>query len=137
MTTVFTRIINGEIPGTFVYRDPTCAAFMSINPIAPGHVLVVPVVEVDHWIDLPVEVATHVFAVAQSISRAQYQAFDCDRIGVIVAGYEVNHCHVHLIPTRSMADLDFRHAAPSVERARLEAESKAIKASLESMKGSS
>lgn len=120
MTTVFTRIINGEIPGTFVHRDEMCVAFMTINPIADGHLLVVPVEEVDHWIDLDDEVSNHLFAVSKRISRALSTVFECERIGVIIAGYEVDHCHIHLIPTRSMADLDFRNAATSVDRSKLE-----------------
>ena len=120
MTTLFTRIINGEIPGTFVHRDEMCVAFMTINPIADGHLLVVPIAEVDHWIDLDDTVSVHLFAVSKRISRALAAVFDCERVGVIIAGYEVDHCHIHLIPTRSMADLDFRNAAPSVERATLE-----------------
>lgn len=120
MTTIFTRIIDGEIPGTFVYRDDVCVAFMSINPIADGHLLVVPIREVDHWVDLSEFETQHLFAVSRTLARALDEAFDCERVGMIIAGYEVNHCHIHLIPTRSMADLDFRNAASAVERAALE-----------------
>ena len=66
MPTIFTRIIDGELPGTFVWRDANAVGFMSINPLAAGHVLVVPTVEVDHWIDLDAELAAHVFEVARS-----------------------------------------------------------------------
>lgn len=120
MGTLFSKIISGDIPGTFVYRDDHCVAFMTINPITDGHVLVVPVLEVDHWIDLPSELAAHLFAVSQRISRALADAFPCERIGMIIAGYEINHCHIHLIPTNSMADLNFANAAASVERSILE-----------------
>ena len=75
MTTVFTRIINGEIPGTFVWRDDRCVAFMSINPLARGHVLVVPIEEIDHWIDADPELCAHLFAVAHEIGRAVDRAF--------------------------------------------------------------
>ena len=71
MPTLFTRIIEGEIPGVFVWRDPQCVVFLSINPMHPGHTLVVPVAEVDHWIDLDPEVAAHLFQVAQTIGKAQ------------------------------------------------------------------
>ena len=130
MTTVFSRILEGEIPGSFVYRDDHCACFMSINPIAPGHCLVVPRAEVDQWTDLDGPLAAHLFDVARSISRAMKVVFDCERVGLIIAGFEVPHCHLHLIPTRSMADLSFANAAPSVERAELESGAEAIRRAL-------
>lgn len=120
MTTVFTRIIRGEIPGTFVHRDDRCVAFLSINPMAPGHTLVVPLDEVDHWVDLDTDLAAHLFAVAHRIARAQQVAFPCERVGVIIAGYEVPHTHIHVIPTNSMSQLSFANAAASVDRERLD-----------------
>ena len=132
MSTVFTRIINGEIPGTFVHRDEVCVAFMSINPIADGHLLVVPIREVDHWLDLDDDEAAHLFAISRRIARALDAAFDCDRVGMIIAGYEVNHCHIHLIPTVSMADLDFRNAAQTVDRGHLEGLAARIRESIDS-----
>ena len=130
MTTIFTRIIAGEIPGTFVWKDEHCVAFLSINPIAPGHTLVVPRLEVDHWIDLPHNVAQHLYAVAHLIGRAQQAAFPCERIGLIVAGFEVPHTHVHVIPTRSMADLSFANAAKFVERTDLDRAAGSLRAAL-------
>ncbi|MEO7370116.1 MAG: HIT family protein, partial [Ilumatobacteraceae bacterium] len=82
MSTIFSRIIAGEIPGTFVYRDERCVAFMSINPLARGHALVVPVAEIDHWIDAPPDLVQHLFAVVHRIGLAQKQAFACERVGV-------------------------------------------------------
>jgi histidine triad (HIT) family protein len=120
MPTLFTRILNGDIPGTFVYRDELCAAFMSINPLADGHVLVIPVEEVDHWIDLSPSLSQHLFAVSHRISRALNHAFPCERVGMIIAGYEVNHCHIHLIPTQNIGQFNFANAAASVERTILE-----------------
>ena len=120
MTTIFTRIINREIPGTFVHEDDLCVAFLSINPLADGHVLVIPRQEVDHWIDLDPTLSAHVFEVSRRISRALSKAFPCERVGMIIAGYEVNHCHVHLIPTTDMSQLAFRNAAASVDRGTLE-----------------
>ena len=110
MATLFTRIIQGEIPGTFVWRDDRCVVFLSINPLAPGHALVVPIEEHDHWIDAPPELNAHLFAVAQVIGQAQQRAFACERVGVIVAGYEIPHLHVHVIPTSSMSQLNFANA---------------------------
>ena len=116
MSTVFTMIINGDIPGTFVYRDEHCVVFMSINPMAPGHALVVPIDEVDHWIDASSELAAHLFAVAHRIGRAQEMAFGCEKVGMIIAGYEVPHAHIHLVPTNEMSELSFANAAASVDR---------------------
>lgn len=132
MSTVFTKIIEGVFPGTFVWRDEHCVAFMSINPMAPGHVLVVPIEEIDHWIDAPPELAAHLFSVTRTIGVAQRAAFGCDRVGVIVAGYEVPHTHVHVIPTSSMAQLSFANAAASVDRDDLEAWAEAIRRELRS-----
>lgn len=120
MTTIFTRIIEGQIPATFVYKDEACVAFMSINPLADGHVLVIPRDEVDHWVDLSPYIASHLFEVSHRISRAISEAFPCTRVGLIIAGYEINHCHIHLIPTHTMDQLNFANAAPSVDRTVLE-----------------
>lgn len=110
MATLFTRIIDGDLPATFVWRDERCVAFLSINPLAPGHTLVVPIAEVDHWVDLDPADAAHLFEISRIIGIAQRTVFDCERIGVIVAGYEVAHTHVHVIPTRSMDDFSFANA---------------------------
>lgn len=130
MTTVFGRIIAGEIPGTFVWRDDRCVAFMSINPMAHGHVLVVPIEEVDHWVDAGPELAAHLFEVTRVIGVAQRAAFGCERVGVIIAGYEVPHTHVHVIPTNSMSELSFANAAASVDRDDLERAAESIRAAL-------
>ena len=132
MTTIFTRIIRGEIPGTFVHRDEQCVVFMSINPLATGHALVVPIDEVDHWVDCPPELAAHLFAVSRRIGIAQQRAFDCDRIGLIIAGYEVPHAHIHLIPTTNMGQLSFANAASSVDPAALESAADRIRTALQS-----
>jgi histidine triad (HIT) family protein len=121
MTTIFTRIINGEIPGLFVHRDEHCVAFLDIRPLAHGHVLVVPIAEVDHWIDLTPELSAHLFEVAQRIGRAQQRAFGCERVGLIIAGYEVPHTHVHVIPTTHMGQLNFANAAAATPEALREA----------------
>ena len=130
MTTIFTRIIDGEIPATFVLRDDRCVAFMSINPLARGHVLVVPVPEIDHWIDLPPDLAAHLFDVAHRIGRAQQTAFNCARVGLIIAGYEVPHAHIHVVPTEHMGQLSFANAAASVDREEMEAAAAAIRSAL-------
>lgn len=110
MATLFSRILAGEIPGRFVWRDEQCAAFLTIAPIRPGHALVVPFEEVDHWVDLAPALAAHLMTVSQIIARAQQQAFGPERIGLIIAGLEVPHTHIHLIPIESETDLDFGRA---------------------------
>jgi histidine triad (HIT) family protein len=128
--TIFTRIIRGEIPGTFIWRDEYCAAFMSINPLAFGHALVVPIAEIDHWVDLPAELAAHLFRVSHLIGLAQRNAFRCEKVGMIIAGYEVAHVHIHLIPTNDMSEFSFANAAASVDRSQLEASAEAIRQNL-------
>jgi histidine triad (HIT) family protein len=120
MPTLFTRIIDGDIPGTFVWKDDLCVAFLSINPLAPGHTLVVPRAEVDHWIDLPEDLAAHLWHVAQTIGQAQQNAFDCERIGLIIAGYEIPHTHLHVFPSTNMAQFNFARAADSVTQEELD-----------------
>jgi histidine triad (HIT) family protein len=130
MPTIFTRIIEGELPGTFVWRDDRAVAFMSINPLARGHALVVPTAEIDHWIDLDPAAAGHLFNVSRVIGAAQAAAFPCVRVGLIVAGYEVPHTHVHVIPTNSMSELNFANAATSVNPGELESAAEAIRGQL-------
>lgn len=130
MSTIFTKIIDGQIPGTFVWRDELCVAFMSINPMTPGHTLVVPIEEIDHWINASPELSAHLFAVAHKIGRAQERAFGCERVGLMIAGYEVPHAHLHVVPTNNMSELSFAHAASSVKREDLEAWAAAITSQL-------
>jgi len=126
VTTIFTHIIEGDIPGTFIWRDNKCVAFMSINPMSYGHALVVPIAEVDHWVDLEPDLSQHLFAVAHHISKAQHAAFSPERVGLIIAGYEVPHTHIHVLPTNEMSDLSFSNAATSVDREDLENAASAI-----------
>lgn len=107
MTTLFTRILDGDIPGHFALRDDQCAVFMTIAPITTGHALVVPVSPYDHWIDVPAQTSSHLYSVAQAVGRAQRAVFGRARVGLVVAGFEVNHCHLHCIPADTMTDLDF------------------------------
>jgi diadenosine tetraphosphate (Ap4A) HIT family hydrolase len=131
MASVFTRIIEGELPAHFCYRDEVVVGFMSINPIAPGHALVVPRTEVDQWIDLPTDVALHTMMVAHRLGRAQRTTFASARVGLIVAGFEVPHCHVHVVPTNSMADLDFANAARTVDHQVLAQQAESLRRALE------
>lgn len=119
MASVFTMIINGDLPGHFLWRDETCVSFLSINPIRTGHALVVPREEVDHWLDLPVETNRHLMEVAQAVGIAQQAAFEPPRVGQMIAGFEVPHVHIHTIPIWGMGDMDFANAAASVDHGEL------------------
>ena len=130
MSTLFTKIINGDLPGRFVYRDDLCVAFLTIAPICPGHTLVVPRLEVDHWVDLPDELAGHLAIVARKIGAAQMSAFEAERISLIIAGLEVPHTHLHVLPITSEADIDFRKANSAVDPADLDETARALRAAL-------
>lgn len=130
MATIFTMIIEGEIPGTFVWRDDRCVAFMSINPLREGHVLVVPRDEVDHWIDCPSDLRDHLFGVSQSIARAVDQVWSPEKVGLMIAGLEVPHLHLHVVPIDGVHDLDFTNAAASVDREDLEKAATSIRSAL-------
>ena len=110
MPTLFTRIIDGEIPGRFIWKDEHCVAFLTIEPLGPGHTLVVPRAEVDHWLDLPPELAAHLNEVARRIGVGIMAAFEPTKVGLIIAGLEVNHVHLHLIPIHTLGDLSFANA---------------------------
>jgi histidine triad (HIT) family protein len=107
MATVFTRIINGELPGRFVWKDDRCVSFLSIHPLRAGHALVVPRAEIDHWLDLDASLLAHLAEVAQAVGKAQMAGFQPARIGLLLAGLEVPHCHFHVVPIRGVHDLDF------------------------------
>jgi diadenosine tetraphosphate (Ap4A) HIT family hydrolase len=107
MATVFTKIINGELPGRFVYEDDEIVAFLSIAPMTQGHTLVVPRAEIDQWQDIEPAVFNKVMAVSQLIGKAVCKAFDAERAGVIIAGLEVSHLHIHVFPARDLADFGF------------------------------
>lgn len=133
MPTVFTKIIEGEIPGTFVWKDDVCVAFLSINPLATGHTLVVPRTETDHWIHLSRQQTTHLFDVAHVIGTAMNKTFPCERIGLIIAGYEVPHTHLHVVPTSNMSHLDFRNARDSITREELDHAAELLRQTLRDM----
>lgn len=110
MSSLFTKIIQGELPGHFVWRDERCVAFLSIAPLRPGHTLVVPVQEVDHWLDVEPALNAHLFAVAQKVGQAIQSAFEPVKVGLMIAGLEVHHVHLHLVPIQGLRDLDFAGA---------------------------
>ena len=107
MASIFTRIINGEIPSYKVAEDERYFAFLDINPLREGHTLVVPKMEVDKFFDLPTDVLAGLMPFAQQVAKKIERAVPCNRIGVSVIGLEVPHAHVHLIPINGMRDMDF------------------------------
>ena len=119
MTSIFTKILSGELPGHFVWKDSICFAIMTIQPIRAGHLIVIPNQEVDHWDDMPTATAAHVMQVAQKIAKGIKAVFPCKRVGVTVIGLEVPHAHVHLMPIDNLMDMDFKlaHALPQDELA--------------------
>lgn len=106
MASIFTQIINGDIPATRVWQDELCIAIMTIQPIRAGHVLVIPKQEVDHWFDMDDALTAHMMKVSKKISLAIKAAFPCKRVGLMIAGLEVPHTHVHLFPVDALADFD-------------------------------
>jgi histidine triad (HIT) family protein len=128
--TVFTRIIDGELPGTFVWRDPECVAFLSINPIQPGHTLVVPRADVDHWLDIDAGLAAHLMTVSQVIGKGIDRAFSPPRVGLLVAGFEVPHVHLHVLPITGEQDLHLDRSARSVDPDDLAANGERLRAAL-------
>ena len=110
MASIFSRIIAGDIPGRFVWRDDTCVVMVDIRPLARGHVMVIPIEEVDHWVDLSPAVVGHLMGVAHTVAAAQMAVFAPPRVGLMIAGFEVPHTHLHVGPMGSVAELDFRNA---------------------------
>ncbi|WP_323843919.1 HIT family protein [Microbulbifer magnicolonia] len=129
MASIFTQIIKGDLPGHFVWRDDRAVAIMTISPIKPGHCLVIPVREVDHWDDVPADLAAHLMQVAQKIAKGLKSVYSPKRVGVMVAGLEVPHTHMHLIPVDALADFDFSLQQPA-EAEQLAAEAVKIRTAL-------
>lgn len=110
MSSIFTRILAGELPGHFVWKDELCFCIMTIQPIRTGHAIVIPNEEVDHWDDVPPATAAHMMQVCQHIAKAIKAVVPCRRIGLMVVGLEVPHTHIHLMPIDTTADMDFKYA---------------------------
>lgn len=121
MTTLFTRIIDGEIPGRFVWSDDRAVAFTTIAPITDGHTLVVPRAEVDQLTDAPDDLLAHLVVVAKTVGRAQQAAWDAPRAALLVAGFEVPHLHLHVLPAWDESSLTFANARADVPAADLDA----------------
>lgn len=107
MASIFTKIINREIPGHIVAEDDNYIAFLDINPLVEGHVLVVPKQETDYIFDLEDDVLSGLHLFAKKVAKAIDKSIKCIRVGVAVIGLEVPHVHVHLVPLNSMDDINF------------------------------
>lgn len=125
MDTIFTKIYRGEIPAFFVAKTEEFFAFMDINPLKIGHVLVVPVQEVDYVFDLDPEYLSRYMVFAQRIAKAIKEAVECERIGMAVIGLEVPHAHIHLVPINDLGDINFsqKKLTPTKEELQTLAES--------------
>ena len=130
MATVFTKIINGEIPGRFVYEDDDVVAFLTIAPMTQGHTLVVPRAEIDNWQDIESAEFGRIMEVSQLIGKAVSKAFGVERAGVIIAGLEVPHLHVHVFPARDLSDFGFANVDPNPSQDSLDKAQAKIKAAL-------
>ncbi|MCD8176008.1 MAG: HIT family protein [Tannerellaceae bacterium] len=107
MATIFSRIIAGEIPCYQIAENEEFFAFLDINPLAPGHTLVVPKVEIDYIFDLEDDLLARMIVFAKRIAAAQKKALDCKRVGLTVIGLEVPHAHIHLVPINVESDIYF------------------------------
>lgn len=133
MSTVFSKVISGELPGRFVWQDELCVGFLSIAPLAYGHTLVVPRTEVDRWTDADSELMAHLTTVAQRIGKAQVETFGSARAGLVVAGYEVPHLHLHVWPSNSLADFDFSKAMQDPDPAQMDESAEKLRVALRLM----
>jgi histidine triad (HIT) family protein len=133
MPTLFERIIDGELPGRFVWEDDTCVAFLTIQPLTPGHTLVVPREPVDHWLDASAELRAHLFEISHIVGLAIQAAFRPGRVGLLIAGLEVPHLHLHVAGVDTMADMDFANVDPDPGAAALYDAAARIRAALREM----
>lgn len=130
MATLFTSIIAGDIPGRFIWADDRAVAFTTIAPISAGHTLVVPRDEVSEFTDASDDLLAHLIAVAKRIGQAQKVAFAAPRAALIVAGFEVPHLHVHVLPAWGESELSFEHADSNVSGACLDEAALKLRAAL-------
>ncbi len=133
MASLFTKIIDGDLPGRFVWRDDRVVAFLTIAPLQPGHTLVVPIEEVEDWTDLDPDLLAHLTNVAQIIGKAIDAAFQPTKVGLMIAGLEVPHVHIHVVPINTVNDLDFANADIDASDAALDEAAARIGAALADM----
>jgi len=132
MPSVFTDIINGELPSHCLWKDDICVSFLTINPLTAGHSLIVPIEEIDHWLDLPDSTNKHLMSVASIIGKAQMEVYRPNRIGQIIAGFEIPHTHLHVLPIWTMRDLEFSQNPPVADQKELAKNAEHLRTSLDS-----
>jgi histidine triad (HIT) family protein len=130
MPSVFTRIINRELPARIVAEDARTISFLTIAPLRPGHTLVVPRLEIDHWIDLPADELAALWESAARVGRALDTVFRPRKVAALLAGLEVPHVHIHLIPIDSEAEIDLRRADQHPDPAELDDAAARLRAEL-------
>jgi diadenosine tetraphosphate (Ap4A) HIT family hydrolase len=130
MPSVFSAIIAGDIPGRFVWSDDEVVAFLTIAPITPGHTLVVPRKEIDQWQDVDGATFAKLTAVAQAIGQAVRKGWDAPRAGLLIAGLEVPHLHLHVFPAWELSDFDISTASAGASAESLDEAAATLKASL-------
>ncbi len=113
MPTIFTKIINGEIPCHKIWEDEKFLAFLDIRPLNPGHTLVIPKKEVDYIFDIEDKLLGEFMLVSKRIAKMIQKEVPCKRIGIMVAGLEIPHAHIHLVPIQNVHDLNFARAKPA------------------------
>ena len=107
MASIFTKIINGEIPSYKIAEDDKCYAFLDISPLAEGHTLVVPKQEIDYIFDIEDELLAQMHIFAKKVAKAIQTAIPCEKVGMAVIGLDVRHAHIHLVPLQEVGDLNF------------------------------
>lgn len=130
MATIFSKIASGEIPSYKITEDDRFFSFLDINPVAPGHVLVIPKREVDYIFDLEDDELAAMQIFAKKIAKAIAKAIPCRKVGQCVIGLEVPHAHIHLVPMRSEADMDFRKPKLTLPAEEMQRIAEAIRAAL-------
>jgi diadenosine tetraphosphate (Ap4A) HIT family hydrolase len=130
MTTLFTQIIDGDIPGRFVWADDVAVAITTIAPITDGHTLVVPRAEIVEITQAPADVLAHLTHVAQVVGQAQQAAWSSPRVALLVAGFEIAHLHLHVLPAWDESSLTFANARHDVPAADLDAAAEQVRAAL-------
>jgi histidine triad (HIT) family protein len=130
MPSVFTRILQRELPGRFVYEDDDCAAFLTIAPVTPGHTLVVTRREVDDWLELTPQERNALWEASATVGKAIDEVFHPGKVAALLVGLEVPHVHVHLIPINSESQLDFSKADPNADPAAMDEVAAAISAAV-------
>lgn len=120
MASIFTKIINGEIPSYKIAEDEKCYAFLDISPLAEGHTLVVPKQEVDYIFDLDDELLSHLHLFAKKVAKAMKEVIECEKIGMAVIGLDVRHTHIHLVPLKEVGDLNFAKSKLELPKERMQ-----------------